>query len=211
MKQIAKSDQTDRRFDPGRSRDLIHPWHDLKPGEEVPEELYAAIEIPLGSNVKYERYPANYGSIPQTLTEDGDPLDVLVLCQEPVVPLALIHARAVGLMTMIDSGTLDHKIVAVATEEPEFNGYKKASQYRPTTCSCCGVFSRTTSNSNEGRLRSKRLVLPIPPTQLFRPLCRGTPTNMHGAAGCNQTVTAHQRRTRVSERSKHQCETLSQN
>lgn len=125
---------------------MIHPWHDLSPGPKLPEQFYAVIEIPLGSNVKYELdkpsglirvdrvlysavyYPANYGFIPQTLAEDGDPLDVLVLCQEPVVPLALIHARAVGLMTMIDQGTLDHKVIAVATEDPEFNGYKEAEQ-----------------------------------------------------------------------------------
>jgi inorganic pyrophosphatase len=127
---------------------LIHPWHDLKPGRRVPEEFYAVIEIPLGSNVKYELdkpsglikvdrvlysavyYPANYGFIPQTLAEDGDPLDVLVLCQEPVVPLALIYARAVGLMTMIDSGILDHKVIAVASEDPEFNRYREASEIK---------------------------------------------------------------------------------
>jgi inorganic pyrophosphatase len=125
---------------------LIHPWHDLKPGEQVPKEFYAVIEIPLGSNVKYELdkpsglikvdrilysavyYPANYGFIPRTLAEDGDPLDVLVLCQESVVPLALIYARAVGLMTMIDSGTLDHKVIAVASEDPEFNRYREATE-----------------------------------------------------------------------------------
>lgn len=125
---------------------MIHPWHDLKPGDRLPEEFDAVIEIPLGSNVKYELdkpsgllrvdrilysavyYPANYGFIPQTAAEDGDPLDVLVLCQEPVVPLALIQARAVGLMTMIDAGVLDHKIIAVAIGDPEFNGYKEASE-----------------------------------------------------------------------------------
>jgi inorganic pyrophosphatase len=125
---------------------VIHPWHDLKAGEKIPEEFDAVIEIPRGSNVKYELdkpsglirvdrvlysavyYPANYGFIPQTLAEDGDPLDVLVLCQEPVVPLSLIHARTVGLMTMVDSGTMDHKIIAVATEDPEFNGYQEANQ-----------------------------------------------------------------------------------
>jgi len=125
---------------------MIHPWHDLKPGERTPAEFYGVIEIPLGSSVKYELdkpsglikvdrvlysavyYPANYGFIPQTLAEDGDPLDVLVLCQESVVPLALIHARAVGLMTMIDSGTLDHKVIAVATGDPEFNSYKEATE-----------------------------------------------------------------------------------
>jgi inorganic pyrophosphatase len=125
---------------------VIHPWHDLEPGEKVPEEFDAVIEIPRGSNVKYELdkpsglirmdrvlysavyYPANYGFIPQTLAEDGDPLDVLVLCQESVVPLALIHARTVGLMTMVDSGTMDHKIIAVATEDPEFNSYQEANE-----------------------------------------------------------------------------------
>jgi inorganic pyrophosphatase len=125
---------------------VIHPWHDLKPGDGVPEEFWAVIEIPLGSNVKYELdkpsglikvdrvlysavyYPANYGFIPRTLAEDGDPLDVLVLCQEPAVPLAIMQARAVGLMTMTDAGILDHKIVAVATGDPEFNSYKEASE-----------------------------------------------------------------------------------
>jgi inorganic pyrophosphatase len=128
---------------------MIHPWHDLKVGESVPEEFDAVIEIPRGSNVKYELdkasglirvdrvlysavyYPANYGFIPQTLAEDGDPLDVLVLCQEPVVPLCLIHARTVGLMTMVDSGTMDHKIIAVATGDPEFNSYNEAGQIPP--------------------------------------------------------------------------------
>ena len=100
----------------------MHPWHDVSPGKELPRDFQALIEIPLGSNVKYELdkatgllrvdriihsavfYPANYGFIPQTYAEDNDPLDVLVLCQEPVQPLALIKARAIGLMTMIDSG-----------------------------------------------------------------------------------------------------------
>ena len=125
---------------------MIHPWHDVAPGDKVPKEFFAVIEIPLGSNLKYELdkksgliqvdrvlysavfYPANYGFIPQTLAEDGDPLDVLVLCQEPVVPLALISARAIGMMTMIDSGKMDHKIIAVATKDPEFNEYEEAGQ-----------------------------------------------------------------------------------
>ena len=107
------------------------------------------IEIPFGSSVKYELdkssglirldrilysavyYPANYGFIPQTLAEDDDPLDVLVLCQEPVVPLTIIHARTIGLMTMIDSGKKDHKIIAVATQDPEFNSYREAAEMPP--------------------------------------------------------------------------------
>src|ERR1700760_3983829 len=124
---------------------MIHPWHDVTPGEDIPQEYNTIIEIPFGSSVKYELdkqsglikldrvlysavyYPANYGFIPQTLAEDDDPLDVLVLCQEAVVPLTLIHARAIGLMTMIDSGKRDHKIIAVATQDPEFNSYRDAS------------------------------------------------------------------------------------
>jgi inorganic pyrophosphatase len=100
----------------------------------------------MGSNVKYELdketgllrvdrilysavyYPANYGFIPQTLAEDDDPLDVLVFCQETVAPLTLINARTIGLMTMIDSGKKDHKVIAVAIEDPEFNSYKEAAE-----------------------------------------------------------------------------------
>src|ERR1700746_1907407 len=118
---------------------MIHPWHDVTPGDKLPQEFDCVIEIPSGSSVKYELdkasglirldrvlysavyYPANYGFIPQTLAEDDDPLDMLVLCQETVVPLTIIHARTIGLMTMIDSGKKDHKIIAVATEDPEFN------------------------------------------------------------------------------------------
>jgi inorganic pyrophosphatase len=125
---------------------MTHAWHDISPGEHLPLEFYTVIEIPFGSSVKYELdkqsglikldrvlysavyYPANYGFIPQTLAEDDDPLDVLVLCQEAVVPLTLIHARVIGLMTMIDSGKRDHKIIAVATQDPEFNSYHEASQ-----------------------------------------------------------------------------------
>src|SRR5215467_2717528 len=125
---------------------MIHPWHALPPGQNVPKEFDAVIEIPLHSNVKYELdknsgmlrmdrvlysavfYPANYGFIPRTLAEDHDPLDVLVLCQEPVVPLTVIHARTIGLMTMMDSGDADHKIIAVATADPEYSAYYEASK-----------------------------------------------------------------------------------
>lgn len=70
-------------------------------------------------------YPANYGFIPQTYAEDNDPLEVLVLCQEPVQPLALIGARAIGLMAMSDSGIHDDKVIAVATGDPEFSDYQE--------------------------------------------------------------------------------------
>ena len=109
---------------------MIHPWHDVTPGEDIPAGIQRHHRDPFGSSVKYELdktsglikldrvlysavyYPANYGFIPQTLAEDDDPLDVLVLCQETVVPLTLIHARTIGLMTMIDAreeGPQDHR------------------------------------------------------------------------------------------------------
>ena len=128
---------------------MIHPWHDVTPGDKLPQEFDCVIEIPFGSSVKYELdkssglirldrvlysavyYPANYGFIPQTFAEDDDPLDVLVLCQETVVPLTIIHARTVGLMTMIDQGKPDHKIIAVATQDPEFNSYREAAEMPP--------------------------------------------------------------------------------
>jgi inorganic pyrophosphatase len=128
---------------------MIHPWHDVTPGENLPHEFNAVVEIPMGSSVKYELdkqtgllrmdrvlysavyYPANYGFIPQTFAEDDDPLDVLVLCQEALAPLTLVSARVIGLMTMIDSGKKDHKILAVAIDDPEFNGFRQASELPP--------------------------------------------------------------------------------
>jgi inorganic pyrophosphatase len=125
---------------------MVHPWHDVDPENEADRQFNAIIEIPAGSNVKYELdketglirldrvlysavfYPSNYGLIPRTLADDGDPLDVLVLCQEPVVPLTMIRSRVIGLMSMIDAGKQDHKIIAVAVSDPEFNAYREVSE-----------------------------------------------------------------------------------
>src|SRR5438270_2692267 len=103
----------------------------------------------MGSSVKYELdkrtgllrldrvlysavyYPANYGFIPQTYAEDDDPLDVLVLCQEALAPLTLVTARTIGLMTMVDAGKKDHKILAVAVHDPEFNSFREAIELPP--------------------------------------------------------------------------------
>src|SRR2546423_9982260 len=123
-----------------------HAWHDVTPGQHLPAQFTAVVEIPMGSNVKYELdketgllrldrilysavfYPANYGFIPQTLAEDDDPLDVLVLCQEAVAPLTLVKARAIGLMTMLDSGKKDHKVLAVAVDDPEYEAFHEAGE-----------------------------------------------------------------------------------
>ena len=121
----------------------MHPWHDLPNNPDtVGEGFNALIEIPKGSKIKYELdkptgllrvdrilyssviYPANYGFIPRTYCEDGDPLDVLVLGNEPVVPLAIMKARAIGVMHMRDQGQADDKIVAVHVNDPAFSSYR---------------------------------------------------------------------------------------
>src|SRR5262245_47613734 len=125
---------------------MTHPWHDVTPGLDLPYEFMALIEIPRGSSIKYEldkttgllkvdrmlysavHYPANYGFIPQTYAEDDDPLDVLVLCQETVAPLTLVRSRAVGLMTMVGRRKKDHKILAVALDDPEYSSFREAGE-----------------------------------------------------------------------------------
>ena len=127
----------------------FNPFHLLGPGEGSPKEVNAFIECPMRSKIKYEldkrngilhisrmlhsavHYPSNYGFIPQTYAEDEDPLDVMVLCQEAVAPMTLVTARAIGLMTMIDSGKRDHKILAVAVGDPEFNSFQEAAELPP--------------------------------------------------------------------------------
>ncbi|BCX15266.1 MAG: inorganic pyrophosphatase [Candidatus Parcubacteria bacterium] len=107
----------------------------LNSGPNPPKEIYVIIEIPQGSNIKYELdketnllfvdrflhtamvYPFNYGFIPQTLADDGDPLDVLVLCDNPVLPGAVIKAKPIGLLEMEDEAGKDEKIIAVPVEK----------------------------------------------------------------------------------------------
>src|SRR5271166_6176856 len=128
---------------------MIHPWHDVTPGDKLPQEfdcvLYSAVY-----------YPANYGFLPQTLAEDDDPLDVLVFCQDPVVPLTIIHARTIGLMTMIDGGKPDHKIIAIATQDPEFNSYREAAEMPPHRMLMLRRFFRIISNSKARPLKWMR-------------------------------------------------------
>jgi inorganic pyrophosphatase len=119
----------------------MHPWHDVELGNGVPEMFPVIIEVPMGSKNKYEldkatglirvdrvlfsavHYPSNYGFIPRTYAEDRDPLDVLVLGQEPVVPLAILTAKAIGLMQMRDQGEMDDKIIAVHVHDPDYASY----------------------------------------------------------------------------------------
>jgi inorganic pyrophosphatase len=118
---------------------VLHPWHGAGYGSDAPKKVNALIEIPQGSRTKYEidketgllkldrviyssfHYPVNYGFIPQTLGDDGDPLDILVLCSQSIQSLCLVEATVIGNMQMIDSGEMDDKIIAVATKDPSVN------------------------------------------------------------------------------------------
>ncbi|MFO0659054.1 MAG: inorganic diphosphatase [Polyangiaceae bacterium] len=127
----------------------MHPIHDIVLPESFDSHFPVVIEIPKGSKVKYEidkrtgmlmldrvlyssvHYPANYGFIPQTYGGDGDTLDVLLLMQEPVVPLTIARARAIGGFRMRDDKGIDDKILAVAVDDPAFSHYSEASQLAP--------------------------------------------------------------------------------
>lgn len=120
---------------------VLHPWHGAHYGEESPVKVNGLIEISQGSRAKYEidkktglltldrviyssfHYPVNYGFIPQTLGEDGDPLDILVICSESIQPLCLVEATVIGNMQMIDNGEIDDKIIAVASNDPTVNHF----------------------------------------------------------------------------------------
>ena len=126
-----------------------HPWHGAYYGDNAPLAVNAVIEIPQGSRAKYEvdketgllkldrviyssfHYPINYGFIPQTLGQDGDPLDILVFCSQPIQPLCLVEANVIGNMQMVDQGQVDDKIIAVAAKDPAVNHIKSVKEFPP--------------------------------------------------------------------------------
>lgn len=128
---------------------MLNPWHDVELGGDIPKMFPAIIEVPKGSKTKYEldkatgmirvdhilyssvQYPANYGFIPRTYCEDHDPLDVLVLGQEPVAPLSIMRAKPIGLMKMLDHGEADDKIIAVHADDPEYAHYESIDELPP--------------------------------------------------------------------------------
>jgi inorganic pyrophosphatase len=127
----------------------MHAWHDVELGDQAPDQVAAVIEVPKGSKTKYEldkksglirvdrvlfssvHYPANYGFIPQTYCEDHDPLDVLVLGQDAVVPLSIMMAKPIGVMKMMDQGESDDKIIAVHANDPEYSHYNSIFELPP--------------------------------------------------------------------------------
>ncbi len=116
-------------------------WHDISPERITPECFYAVIEISKGGKNKYEmdketgmlkldrvlftstHYPSNYGFIPLTYCDDGDPLDVLVLCSETILPMTLVECKPIGVLIMIDDDSSDEKIIAVPVNDPNYNCY----------------------------------------------------------------------------------------
>jgi inorganic pyrophosphatase len=125
---------------------FVNAWHDVELGDHIERHFRAVIEIPKGSKVKYEldkdtgllwldrvlhsavHYPANYGFIPRTYCDDGDPLDVLVLCEETIQPLAIMRAQIIGVMKMRDDKGQDDKLIAVHADDPTYADYSDVSQ-----------------------------------------------------------------------------------
>lgn len=120
----------------------VHPWHDIPIGEEAPEHLNMVVEVPRKTTSKYELdlelgvlridrimhppvpYPHNYGFIPQTLDEDGDPLDAMVLMQNEVNPLTVLRVRPIGMVHLTDRGQNDDKIICVHLDDPMFDDHE---------------------------------------------------------------------------------------
>ena len=124
-------------------------WHDIDENRIKKNDFIACIEIPKGSKNKYEmdketgllildrilytstHYPANYGFIPKTLSDDGDPLDVLVICSEVISSMALVRCSPIGVISMLDDGMVDHKIIAIPYKDPMWNMYQHISELPP--------------------------------------------------------------------------------
>ncbi len=128
-----------------------NPWHSVEPGKDAPTLVRSIIEIPMGSKAKYEldkesgllrldrvlfsavHYPANYGFIPQTIADDGDPLDILVISSREVEPMCIVEAKVIGVMHMIDDNERDEKIIAVAEKDMAVNYITRLSELPPHT------------------------------------------------------------------------------
>jgi inorganic pyrophosphatase len=127
----------------------FHPWHDIPTGPTPPEEVTAVIEIPTNERNKYEldkelgvfrldrvlysavHYPGDYGFLPRTLGDDGDPLDVLVLMTIPVFTGCLVNARPIGLFHLVDRGAADEKVLAVPVGDPYSDGLNDLADIPP--------------------------------------------------------------------------------
>ena len=125
---------------------MTNIWHDISPSRVTPTDFIAYVEIEKGSKKKYEldketgllildrilytstHYPSNYGLIPRTYADDNDPLAVLILCSEVIQPMSLVRCYPIGVITMMDQGHLDEKIIAIPFKDPTYNGYHDVSE-----------------------------------------------------------------------------------
>lgn len=121
-------------------------WHNIARSRINADDFYAVVEITKGSKMKYEldketgllvldrilytstHYPANYGFIPRTLADDGDPMDVLVLSSESLLPMSLVRCYPIGVITMVDNGARDEKVIAIPFNDPTYNNYKSITE-----------------------------------------------------------------------------------
>lgn len=162
---------------------IQHPWHEVAIGRKPPAFVNGIIEIPRGSRAKYEidkesglikldrviyasmYYPLNYGFIPQTLGEDGDPLDIVVLTQVSVVPLCMIPSKVIGVMQMVDRGEADEKIIAVAEHDPSVSAIDNVEDLPPHLISELRHFFE-----NYKTLENKKVVINefLPKEQAFK-------------------------------------------
>ena len=125
-----------------KGKKFMNIWHDIPDERISPDNFFAVIEIEKGSKVKYEldketgmlmldrvlytstHYPASYGFIPRTYADDGDPLDVLVLCSEPIIPMSLVQVYPIGVISMVDNGRNDEKIIAIPFGDPTYSCFR---------------------------------------------------------------------------------------
>ncbi len=154
-----------------------HPWHDVELPRYVEDRIPAIIEIPTGSKVKYEldkssgllrvdrilfsavHYPANYGFVPRTYCDDGDPLDILVYCQEMIQPLAIMRAKIIGVMKMRDDKGEDDKLIAVHADDPEYADYADVSEMSAYSGSSAETATSLSSSPLSSRIRITPMIL----------------------------------------------------
>ena len=144
-------------------------WHDIRPARMKPDDFMAVIEIEKGSKNKYEmdkesgalrldrilytstHYPANYGFMPRSLADDGDPLDVLVLCSENIIPMSIVEVYPIGYFAMKDGDAMDEKILAVPFNDPVYNTYHDVSELPAHVAQEISHFFNVYKNLEEGK------------------------------------------------------------
>ena len=154
---------------------MTHLWHDIEVGKNAPKIVNVVVEIPMGNNVKYELdkvtgllrldrhlhsavyYPGDYGMIPKTYFDDGDPLDVFVFTNQPTYPLTLCEVRIIGVMRMNDSGEKDDKLLGVHANDPRFAEWKNSKDIPPHLIKELKEFLETYKNLEGKRVRVPKI------------------------------------------------------